>query len=69
VVVRDSKMMWKCRKLSHICSVCKAHNSVLLKAYIHWNKAGCHLAQDGPLASTCEHSNEHLGLLKGQISD
>jgi len=71
VVVTDSKMMWKCRELSHSGSVCKAQNSVL-KAYIHWNRAGghrSHLAQDGPMASIHKDSNEILGLLKGQKSD
>jgi hypothetical protein len=41
----------------------------VLKAYICWNRAGghrSHLAQDGPLASSHEDSNEMLGVLKAK---
>jgi hypothetical protein len=34
LLTTDSKMLWKCKKLSDICSIHKALSSVC-KAYIH----------------------------------
>jgi len=35
LLITDSKMLWKCKKLSDICSIRKAQSSVR-RAYSHW---------------------------------